>query len=296
MIVTATPLSGVGIWSGGLRRHADDTEVREAAAELEELGFSALFVPGGPVSADDMFPSLDRLLGATSTIAIVTGILSIWVHQADTVAEYYASAEARHSGRFYAGLGVSHAPLVDRDAPGRYSNPLTEMRSYLDRLDAHEPPIPTERRILAALAPKMLGLARDCALGAHPYFVPVAHTRWAREQLGEGPLLAVEQAVVLETDPAVARATAREFMATYLRLPNYVKPILQHGFAEEDIADGGSDRLVDEIVCWGDETAVAARIAAHRKAGADHVCLQVVGPLAQALPRDDWRRLAIAAG
>jgi probable F420-dependent oxidoreductase len=156
--------------------------------------------------------------------------------------------------------------------------------------------VPKERRLLAALAPKMLELSRERALGAHPYFVPVAHTRYAREQLGPDPVLAVEQAVLLETDPVVAREHARKHMAPYLTLPNYVQNILRHGYAEEDVADGGSDRLVDEIVCWGDEEAIGARIAAHREAGADHVCLQVVGPLDQGLPLDDWRRLAVLTG
>jgi probable F420-dependent oxidoreductase len=142
----------------------------------------------------------------------------------------------------------------------------------------------------------MLELARDRAAGAHPYFVPVEHTRFAREQLGPEPLLAVEQAVLLETDPAAAREQARRYMKVYFTLPNYVRTLLAHGFAEEDMADGGSDRLVDAIVAWGDEAAIAARIAAHREAGADHVCLQVVSEIDQGLPLEDWRRLAAVTG
>jgi probable F420-dependent oxidoreductase len=294
--VQSKPLTGVGLWSGGLRRHPDDAEIRAAAAELEELGYAALFIPGGPVAAADVFPAIVRLLDSTRSIPVVTGILSIWMNDASSVASFFAETEQSHPGRLITGLGVSHAPLVDRDDPGRYTKPLTAMRAYLDELDASDPPVPKERRLLAALAPKMLELSRERALGAHPYFVPVAHTRYAREQLGPDPVLAVEQAVLLETDPVVAREHARKHMAPYLTLPNYVQNILRHGYAEEDVADGGSDRLVDEIVCWGDEEAIGARIAAHREAGADHVCLQVVGPLDQGLPLDDWRRLAVLTG
>jgi probable F420-dependent oxidoreductase len=287
--VSNRPLTGVGIWSGGLRRHPDDGEAQAAAAELEELGFSALFIPGGP-GGDEVIHGVDRALDATRSIPVVTGIISVWAHEAAKVSAFFAKTEERHPGRFFAGLGVSHAPLVDKDDPGRYSKPLTKMREYLDELD-----VPKERRLLAALAPKMLELARERALGTHPYFVPVEHTRLARERLGPEPILAVEQAVLLETDPEAARALARRHMTVYLTLPNYVRQLLAHGFTDEDVADGGSDRLVDAIVAWGDESAIAARIAAHREAGADHVCLQVVSELDQGLPLEDWRRLAAVA-
>jgi probable F420-dependent oxidoreductase len=150
--------------------------------------------------------------------------------------------------------------------------------------------VPPSERVLAALGPKMLDLARERAAGAHPYFVPVAHTRFARERLGPGPLLAPEQGVVLETDPARARAKAREHVARYLQLPNYTNNLLRHGLTEDDLRDGGSDRLLDAIVVTGDVDAVAERVRAHREAGADHVCLQVLG--AGPLPRAEWRRLA----
>jgi probable F420-dependent oxidoreductase len=287
--VSDRALTGVGIWSGGLRRHPDEAEIRAAVAELEELGFSALFIPGGP-SGDEVFDAVDRALDSTRSIPVVTGIISVWAHEAAKVSAFFARTEERHPGRFIAGLGVSHAPLVDKDDPGRYRKPLDKMREYLDELD-----VPKERRLLAALAPKMLELARDRALGAHPYFVPVEHTRVARGRLGPEPILAVEQAVLLETDPTRARELARRHMTVYLTLPNYVRALLAHGFTEEDVADGGSDRLVDGIVAWGDESAIAERIAAHREAGADHVCLQVVSELDQNLPLEDWRRLATLA-
>jgi probable F420-dependent oxidoreductase len=138
----------------------------------------------------------------------------------------------------------------------------------------------------------VLELARQRTAGSHPYFVPVDHTRYARQALGPGPVLAVEQTVLLETDPAAARQTARAFMAAYFNFPNYVNNLLRHGFTEDDIRDGGSDRLVDAIVAWGDEQAIHDRVAAHHAAGADHVCIQVLGPSAQGMALEEWRRLA----
>jgi probable F420-dependent oxidoreductase len=168
------------------------------------------------------------------------------------------------------------------------------MREYLDQLDAAEPPVPPDARFLAALGPKMLELARDRSSGAHPYFVPVGHTAYARAILGPDRLLAPEQAVLLETDAKRARELARLHVSRYLELPNYTNNLLRHGFAGADLADGGSDRLVDAIVAWGDEQDIAARVGAHLNAGADHVCIQVVGVQGGELPREQWRRLAPA--
>jgi probable F420-dependent oxidoreductase len=285
-------LTGVGIWSPGLRDD-DAGAVREAAAELEELGFTALWMPGGAGG-----PILERaqlLVDATSTATVATGILNIWAHTPEEAAEAHASIGLQAQGRFLLGLGVSHAPMVDRiRSPGTYRKPLSAMRSYLDALDDQLAPVPPGERVLAALGPKMLDLARERAAGAHPYFVPVAHTRFARERLGAGPLLAPEQAVVIDADPARAGAKAREHMARYLEMPNYTNNLLRHGFAEEDLRDGGSDRLLEAIVVTGGIEAVAERVAEHRAAGADHVCLQVVGD--GPLPRAQWRELAEGLG
>jgi probable F420-dependent oxidoreductase len=281
-------LGRVGVWSGGLRRHGDAAEIRNAAAELEQLGYSALFIPGG-VGGDDVFPAVERLLEATRAVPVATGIVNVWMHEPDEVAGAYAAIERDHPGRFQLGIGISHAPLVDRDEPGRYTRPLATMRRYLDSLDGR---VPAERILIAALGPRMLDLAAERTAGSHPYFVPVEHTRAARERLGAGAMLAVEQAVLLETDPVTARERARKHMAIYLTLPNYVNNLLRHGFEQADVVGGGSDRVVDAIVAWGDEHAIADRIAAHHEAGADHVCIQVIGPLDQGLPLDDWRRLA----
>ncbi|HWH95887.1 MAG TPA: TIGR03620 family F420-dependent LLM class oxidoreductase [Baekduia sp.] len=268
----------MGVWLGGLGR-TGWAGARAAARRIEELGYSALWISETPGSKEPLAHA-GLLLGATERIAVATGIASIWVRDAVAARDgAYALAEA-HPGRFALGLGVSHQPIVDVRGHD-YGKPLTAMRRYLDALDAlpyHAPapeqPVPL---VLAALRPKMLGLARDRTAGAHPYFTPVEHTAIAREALGAGPLLAPEVSVVLEADASAARERARTFTTHYLQLPNYTNNLRDLGFGEDDLADGGSDRLVDAIVGWGDEAAVAARVAAHLDAGADHVCVQVVG-------------------
>jgi len=191
---------------------------------------------------------------------------------------------------------VSHSRLVDRDEPGRYTKPIDRTRAYLDALDATSPPVPRDERCLAALGPRMLELARDRTAGAHPYFVPVEHTAFARDALGDGPLLAPEQMVVLERDASAAREIARATMALYLQLPNYTNNLRRFGVTDDDLADGGSDRLVDAIVAWGDEQAIAQRVQAHLDAGADHVCVQVLaaGGRGREVPSAELRALAPA--
>jgi len=276
-----------GIWSRELRFHGDRAEAREAASELEELGFGALFIPdvGG-----DVLGSVTELLDATRAIALVTGILNIWMHSADAVAAGVATIEQRHPGRFLLGLGASHEAVVDAAGPPRYGRPYSAMVDYLDALDAQPQPPP---RILAALGPRMLELARERASGAHPYLVPPEHTRLAREALGEGRLLAPELSVLLESDGERALERARAFVSDYLRLPNYTNNLRRLGFDDADLVDGGSDRLVRSLVAFGDEDAIVASVAAHHAAGADHVTLQVIGA-GETLPREDWRRLAAA--
>jgi probable F420-dependent oxidoreductase len=273
---------GVWNWLGG-----DPAEVREAAAELEELGYGALWFPNRPTS----FELVRDLLDATRRMVVATGIVSIWDHPAEEAAAAHQAIREAHPNRFLLGLGVSHALLVDRDEPGRYSRPLTRMREYLDALDAAPTPAPVEERVLAALGPRMLELATDRSAGAHPYLVTADHTREAREVLGARRLLAPEQAVVLETDPVRARALGRHHLRIYLLAPNYTNSWLRLGFTPDDFADGGSDRLVDALVAWGDADTIRDRIAAHHEAGADHVCIQVVTDDA-ALPLKQWRTLA----
>ncbi|MEA2439899.1 MAG: hypothetical protein QOH76_1323 [Thermoleophilaceae bacterium] len=281
-------LTGTGIWSGELRRHADRGEAGDAAAELEELGYSAVWLPGQEQSS--AFNAVSDLLRATRTLTVATGILSVWVHDPEIVAAERAQLDDAYDGRFLLGLGVSHAPLVGADT---YTRPLTKMRSYLDSLDVAAPPVPSEMRVLAALGPKMLALARDRSLGAHPYLVTPEHTRRAREAVGPEKLVAPEQAVVLETDARRAREAARSHLERYLQLPNYTNNLRRLGFEDDDLAGGGSDRLVDALVAWGGEDAIRARVQEHRDAGADQVLIQAL-TAGEGLPRDEWRALAPA--
>jgi probable F420-dependent oxidoreductase len=204
-----------------------------------------------------------------------------------------------YDSRFLLGIGVSHAPLVGMRGHD-YDKPLSAMRQYLDAMDSAPfmafGPAEAPPRVIAALAPKMLELAKERALGSHPYFVPPEHSAYARKILGKGPLLAPEQTVVLETDPTKARAIARTFMQTYLGLPNYVNNLKRLGFTDDDVANGGNDKLVDAIVAWGKVEDIVRRVKAHHDAGADHVCLQVLTEDPRALPMQQWRELATALG
>jgi probable F420-dependent oxidoreductase len=280
-------LSGTGIWSGGLR-YGDPGVIADATAELDELGFAAVWIPdvGG-----DVLGSVEALLRAAPRIAVATGILNVWMHEPAEVAGQRASWNDDWQRRFVLGLGVSHQPLIDHEHPGRYQKPFSKMVEYLDGLDAAATPYPADARVLAALRPRMLGLARDRSAGIHPYFVPPEHVAHAREIVGPDAMIAVELAVVLDSDPSSARETARRHTAVYVGLPNYTNNLLDFGFRESDFADRGSDRLVDAIVAWGDLDAVAGRVAEMRAAGADHVCIQVIRPDDE-LPRSDWRELA----
>lgn len=276
-----------GIWSAALRAEDPDRrgERADAAAELETLGFGALWLGSSPSALH-----AEPLLQATERITVGTSIQSIWQHTAADTAARFAELEREHPGRFLLGLGVSHAKLASQ-----YRRPLAALAAYLDELDTAG--VPAERRVLAALGPKTLQLARDRAAGAIPYLVTPEHTAEAREILGDAPLLAPELKVVLETDPARARELARGALAIYLGLPNYTNTFLRLGFTEADLADGGSDRLVDAVFAWGDETTVRERVDTYLKAGADHVALQVVTDADRDhLPREEWRRLASLLG
>jgi probable F420-dependent oxidoreductase len=286
-----TPLSGTGIWSSALR-YGEPGPSAAAATELEQLGYSALWVPdvGG-----DVFAAVENLLAATTTATIATGILNLWMHTPAETAARHAELTAEHGPRFLVGIGVSHAPLIDRvKEPGAYRKPLQQMIDFLDGLDAAETPLAQGDRCLAALGPKMLELSKTRTAGTHPYLVTPEHSRIAREALGPDALVASEQGVVLDTDPTTARAAARAHLATYLALPNYSNNWMRLGFTPDDVVDGGSDRLVDALVVWGDEATIAARVQEHRDAGASHVCIQVLGGAPLDLPLEQWRALAPA--
>lgn len=282
-------LSGTGIWSQALR-YGDQGPIAEAAAELDELGYSALWIPdvGG-----DVFGSPEVLAGATRRATVATGILNLWMHSAaDTAAGFHRLGEA-HGDRFLFGIGVSHAALVDAQEPGRYRRPLEAVGAFLNGLDHADPPLPSSRRVLAALGPRMLHLARDRAAGAIPYNVTPEHTASARAILGPEAQLLPEQAVALTTDAGAARRLGRQHLEIYLTLPNYTNNLRRLGFGDHDLADGGSDRLVDALVAWGDGEAIKARVDEHRAAGADHVCVQVLTD-GQPLCLTEWRALAPA--
>jgi len=282
-------LTGTGIWSGGLR-YGDPLEVSEAATELDELGYSALWIPdiGG-----DVFDAVERLMTATRTAAVATGILNLWMHTAEETAGNHARLTTALGDRFLVGIGVSHAPLIDAGEPGRYRKPLAAMTSFLDQLDAAPTPLAPSARVLAALGPRMLDLARNRSGGAHPYNVTPEHTALARQALGPDPQLLPEQAVALTTDADRARKLGREHLSHYFALPNYTNNLRRLGFGDADFAGGGSDRIVDAMVAWGDLDAIAGRVREHREAGADHVCIQVLSEEGM-LPRQVWRELAPA--
>jgi len=267
-----------------------------AAREIEQLGFKVLWIP--EALGREVFTHAGLLLGATERLIVATGIANVWARDAMAMAAAQKTLAEAYPGRFLLGMGVSHAPLVAGMRGHDYKRPLTYLRRYLDAMDSAPymaaPPAEQPPRVLASLHPRSLELAGERAWGSHPYLVPPEHTARARRVLGPGKLLAPEQMVCLERDASAARAVARQAMQVYLGLPNYVRNLLALGFTADDVANGGSDRLVDAIVAWGDIEAIAARVKAHHDAGADHVCLQVLRANPNELPRAEWRNLAAA--
>jgi probable F420-dependent oxidoreductase len=267
------PLGRFGIW----RSHR---EGHEPAREIEELGYSAIWVGTSP-SLSDVRPFLD----STSSITVVSGIVNVWKDPPDDVAAGHAELRDSFGERFLLGIGIGHP-----EATAEYKTPLVKMREYLDGLDAAERPVPRDERLIAAIGPKMIELAAARSLGTHPYFTTVEHTRFAREKGGPAGLVAPEVAVVVDPDPESARAKARDYAALYLGLTNYTGNLLRFGFTEQDLADGGSDRLIDAVIPHGSAEAVAEAVRAHIEAGADHVCLQPKG----GDDVEDYRALAAA--
>jgi probable F420-dependent oxidoreductase len=284
----------VGVWYGMIDA-LSSPEARQAAQAIEELGFGALWV--AEAVGRDPFVSAAILLGATERLPLATGIANIYARDPMTMAAGQKTLAEAFPGRFLLGIGVSHKHLVSNVRRHDYSKPYSYMVEYLDRMDDSlymaRGPEQDPGRVLAALGPKMLQLAATRANGAHPYFTTPEHTRQAREIMGPDALLAPEQMVVLDTDPAEARRIGRGGMAVYLRAPNYVNNLRRLGFGDDDLTDGGSDRLVDAIVAWGTEEQIAVRVGEHHAAGADHVCVQVLQD-GVASPEPAWRRLAPA--
>ncbi len=271
-------LGQIGIWSSyrpfGIERAG------EAAELAEQLGFRAWWVGGSP-----HVPDMRPLLEATSTLAAATGILNIWINDPAETAAANAALRAEFPRRFMLGIGIGHP-----EATSDYGRPLATMRAFLDGLEASPTPPPVKERCLAALGPKMLDLAGERTAGAHTYFVPVEHTRFARERLGSGKFLAPELACVIDTDPVRAKAVARDYAKLYLGLRNYTQNLLRFGFSEADVAYGGSDRLIDAIIPQGSAEQIAEVVRAHLDAGADHVCLQPLGE--EGIPRQSWTALS----
>jgi probable F420-dependent oxidoreductase len=281
-------LGRFGIWSS-TRQWRDSNEMAEAAAELDQLGITALWLGG----ANGDLQQVRTILGASQRMAVATGIVNIWQYSAPDVAASTDAVNRAYPGRFLLGVGVGHAPSTE--AMGlRYERPYEKMVEYLDALDAAPTPVAREDRALAALGPRLLKLSAERSAGAHPYLVNPEHTASARSVMGAGPLLAPDQKVVLESDPTRAREIARKSVSLYLRLPNYTNNLRRLGFADEDLAEPGSDRLVDSVVVWGGVDAMLARVKAHHDAGADHVCVNVVTDTPNEIPRAQWREVAQA--
>jgi probable F420-dependent oxidoreductase len=256
----------------------------EAAALVQDLGFGTFWLGASP-----RLPALRPLLAAADRITAATGIANVWQYDPADLAAEYAELAPEFGNRLLVGIGIGHP-----EATSDYRRPLSSMRAFLDGLDRAPAPLPRDHRCLAALRCRMLELAAERSLGAHTYFVPVDHTRAARERLGPEPLIATELACVVDDDPASARRQARAYAQRYLALRNYTRNLLEHGFTETDIADGGSDRLIDAVVPHGSAEDIAAVARAHGEAGADHVCLQPVG--VSGIPRAQWAALAGALG
>jgi probable F420-dependent oxidoreductase len=286
-------LGRLGLWTFQLDLQPS-ARARDAVGELEELGFGAVWVP--EAVGREPFANVTMLLSGGRKIVVGTGIASIHARTAMTMQAGWKTVSEAFPGRFLLGLGVSHQPAVEGFHGASYDKPYSTMVNYLDAMDRGlyfaAPPSEPPQRVLAALGPKMLKLSAERGLGAHPYFVPVEHTAVAREALGPDALLAPEQAVVFETDPIKAREIARRHMATYLGLPNYTNNLKRLGWTDADLADGGTDALVDAIVAWGSLDTIADRVKAHVAAGADHVCVQVLPADPRAEPMAEWRELA----
>jgi probable F420-dependent oxidoreductase len=270
----------IGVWTSyrpfGIERAG------EAAKLVEQLGFSAWWLGASP-----HVPHVRPILESTSTLVAATGILNIWINEPGETAAADAATREEFDGRFMLGIGIGH-----REATSEYQRPLDTMRAFVDGLDASATPPPVDGRCLAALGPKMLDLAGERTAGTHTYFVPVEHTRVARERLGPGKLVAPELACVVDTDPVRAKAVARDYAELYLGLRNYTQGLRRFGFTERDIADGGSDRLIDAVIPQGSAEQIAEVVRAHLDAGADHVCVQPLGE--EGIPRKSWTALADA--
>ena len=273
-------LGEVGVWTS--YRAIGEENAGEAAKFVEDLGYGTLWLGGSP-----RLPTVRPLLDATERLIVATGIVNVWQYEPSELAAECAQLACEFPGRLLLGIGIGHP-----EATGEYSDPLSTMRDFFDGLDSAAVPVPRDARCAAALGPKMLDLSAQRSLGTLTYFVPVEHTRFARERIGEQGLIATELACVVETDADRARAKARNYASLYLGLRNYTSNLRRFGFTDEDITQGGSDRLIDAIIPHGTADQIAAVARRHLDAGANHVCLQPVG--VDGVPRERWTTLASA--
>ena len=290
-------LGRVGVWSFALQRMAARDEIA-AAGEFERHGYPALWIPES-LGSKEVLAHSGLLLANTERSVVATGIANIHARDPMAMANGAKALGEAHQNRFVLGIGVSHAPSVAMRG-GTYGNPVEQMAQYLDAMDeaqyaapAPDPPVPL---MLAALGPRMLELAAQRADGAHPYFVPVEHSEFARRQLGSEPALATEVTAVLTTERSAGLATARAFARHYLALPNYANNLRRLGWSDEDITNDGSDRLLDAVIAIGDVSAIVRRVNEHLDAGADHVCVQVRAERSSDPSLDAYRELAAAFG
>ena len=271
-------LGKIGVWSG--LDHLNGPDSAAFAQRVEAMGFSALWIP--EAVGRDPFTQIGFLAAQTKKLIFATGIANIYARDPMLMNSIRKTVSVLAPGRVILGLGVSHEHLVAKQRGHEYGKPLTTMRNYLEAMNSAlymgVPPEEEAPIVIGALRDKMLALSASHADGAHPYNVTPAHTERARKVLGPDALLCPEQMVLKVSDAAKAREIGRAQLAVYLRLPNYQNNLKQFGFEDADFADGGSDRLVDALVCWGDTDKIAAQIRAHLDAGANHVCIQAFPP------------------
>jgi probable F420-dependent oxidoreductase len=271
-------LGRVGVWT--LYRNLGEENAASAAALAEQLGFGALWLGGSP-----RLPSVRPLLEGSERLVVATGVVNVWRYDPAQLASEYAELEGDFPGRLLVGIGIGHP-----EATSEYSSPLATMRSFLDGLDGAPVPVPSDRRCLAALGPKMLELSAHRSLGTHPYFTAPEHTRAARARLGPSRLVGPELACVIDQNGDSASATARAYAKRYLSLSNYRNSLLTQGFEERDLDEGGSEQLIDAVIPQGSPATIASVAREHFDAGADHVCLQTLG--VTGIPREQWTALA----
>jgi probable F420-dependent oxidoreductase len=275
-------LGRVGVWSMELRS-AERAEAQEAAAELDELGFPTIWIPG--LDGNGALDDAGHLLRAATRTTVALGVLSIWGQDPAALVARIGALDGEHGPRLVTGLGVSNAHAAAA-AGEEYGRPVASLERYLDRIDG----IPVERLVLGALGPRMVDLAARRTAGIHPFLVTPEYSAVQRARIGPDPMIAPHLAVVVDSDPARARAAARDGIGMFIGFPAYQANLRRLGFTDADLVPGGSDRLIDAVVAWGTADDVAARVREHHAAGADHVALHVLG--GAGLPLRHWRELA----